>query len=79
MSRQRDCISARTEISLKGRQWSEEWIGYRNKGQMDRQWPETTDGQKDTKEGWADRHGCSREVGWGWGHKRERTGRGRWM
>lgn len=46
---------------------------------MDRQWPETTDGQQDTKEGWADRHGCRRKVGWGWGHKRERTGRKRWM
>lgn len=34
---------------------------------------------KDTKEGWADRHGCRRQAGWGWGHKRERTGRKRCM
>lgn len=79
MGGQKNSVSARTEISLKRKQWLEEWMRCRKKGQMDRQWPGTTDGQTDTKEGWADRQGCRRKVGWGQGHKRERTGRKRWM
>lgn len=37
--------SARTEISLKEKQWLAERMGCRHKAQTDRRWPEITDGR----------------------------------
>ena len=58
-----------TEISLRDKQWTGEWMGCRNKGRKNNGQRSQMDKRRQRMEDWADSHGGRRKVGGGDVHK----------